>query len=434
MEYQNPNLTPEQNRISFEKRLDMEKAQIIYEKNRNYLHFEHTRDSQFITMKIPPLVAEIVSILSGGTKFSIGCEQLGRFNIGNKQFSYSVNYSIGGRYGDTKFRINEPISDIDDKDLFDAIYDLIDPHRKIRAYKYLCMALPKPIGPENYVSPVDIPEFRTDLCQSLLLYKESIPKITKFTEFVTKIDHTTAIYLIECLATNQSKLEKAMTNKDFFTERKIYTLMLYAELPVLFYFNGKQVELSFAEYCKIPAKTIHDQVKFALNMFNHCQKFVCTFNEVLNYNFKQAHTIDAENDTDIAICKEMDQPIYPSKNRQFQLFGLQSEPGVGQRKKFEETLREAWNKICIYTCPVCEKLSTSRNPCPPGQHVGRQLQFDDGEWEHDAVVAGFKTKQRKYECCGVVNVAFDKGCSEETHHTFPTNDVYFVSGLYFQYV
>ncbi|EAY01656.1 hypothetical protein TVAG_383950 [Trichomonas vaginalis G3] len=432
-QYQNPMLTPEQNRISFERRLDMEKAQVIYDKCRNYVHFEHIRDSQIITMKLPPLVAEIVSISTGGTKFSIGCEQLGRFNIGQKKFTYSVNYSIGGRYGDTKFKINEPISDIDDKDLFDAIYDVIDPHRKLRAYKYLNMALPQPRGPDNYVSPFDIPEFRCDLCQQLLLYKEEIPKITKFTECKLRVDLPIAIYLVECFATNQSKKEKALTNKDFLTERKIYTLMLFADLPVLFYYNGKQVELTFAEYCKIPAQTIRNQLDFAMNIFKHCEKMICTFNEVLNYNFKQAHTIDAENDTDIAIVKEMDQPLYPSKNRMFMLFGLQSEPGKEQRAKYESTLREMWNKICIYICPVCQKLSTSRNPCPIGQHVGAQIPFEDGSMERDAVVAGFPTKQRIYECCGLVNVAFDYGCSTETHHSFPTDPLYFVSQLLFNY-
>ena len=94
-------------RISFERRLDMEKAQQIYEKNLQYLHFEHTTNSLIVTLKLQPKLAEILSIQSGGSKPSVGCEQVGNLTIGQKQYSYTVNYSIGGVYGDVRIRFND---------------------------------------------------------------------------------------------------------------------------------------------------------------------------------------------------------------------------------------------------------------------------------------------------------------------------------------
>ena len=424
----------ERERISFEKRLDMEKAQVIYDKNREFLHFEHIPNSTVISMKIPPILAEILSAHSGGTKTSIGCEQLSKLTIGQKQYNYSVNYSIGGRYGDTRIKFSEELPEMTERDLFNIVYDSINPHMKLRAYKYLCMALPKPLGPEEYVTPCDIPEFHVDYCQQILMKRENIPRIMNFRECELLIDIPKAIYLIECFATNQSSRERAMTEKDFLVEKKIYTLMIFAELPVLFSVKGKKASLTFADYCGISAQDIMNQVQFVMGIFKHCKQMLCQFVEVLNYNFKQAHVIDAENDIGIAIVKDMDHPTLPLKNRTFMIYGLQSEPSERQFPLYESVIREAWKKICIYTCPICQQLNTSRNPCPLGQHVGARIPFEDGSWEKDVCVGGIYSKKLNYECCGEVIEAFDLGCSPETHHTFPDNDVYFTSSLLFRYI
>lgn len=421
-------------RISFERRLDMEKAQQIYEKNLQYLHFEHTTNSLIVTLKLQPKLAEILSIQSGGSKASVGCEQVGNLTIGQKQYSYTVNYSIGGVYGDVRIRFNDHPPDLDEREFFESIYDSINPHMKFRAFKYLCMALPTPPSPDHYPSPDDVPEFHVDYCAQILMKRESVPSIMHFRMCEMRIDIPQAIYLIECFATNQSKSERGMTNKAFLTEKKIYKLMMFAELPVAFSQNGRKAILTFANYCGISAEDIAKQVSFVMNIFKHCKQMLCQFTEVLNFNFKQAHVIDTENDVGVAIVKDMDQPTFPMRNRNFMLYGLSSEPGEGQFKKYEEVLREAWKRICIYTCPICLKLNTSRNPCPLGEHVGDRIPFDDGEMEKDIFIGGVATKQHNYTCCGIVNVAFDLGCSTATHHTFPTEDSYFTSGLYFKYV
>ena len=177
--------TQEQNemvRISFERRLDMEKAQVMYDKNREFLHFEHIPNSLVVSMKIPPILAEILSAQSGGTKTSIGCEQISKLSMENKQITYSVNYSIGGRYGDTRIKFIDTPPELDERDFFNAIYNSINPHMKLRAYKYLCMALPKPRGPDEYISPCDIPEFHVDYCQQILMKRDPIPRLMYFKE------------------------------------------------------------------------------------------------------------------------------------------------------------------------------------------------------------------------------------------------------------
>jgi hypothetical protein len=421
-------------RISFERRLDMEKMQQMYEKNREFLHFEHVQNSLVVTLKIPPKLAEILSFLNGGNKTSVGCDQMSKLYIGSKQFSYTANYSVGGRYGDVRIRFNDRPPDIDEHEFFDAIYESLNPHMKIRAFKYLCMALPNPPTPDNYPSPIDVKEFNVDYCQQILIKREKIPSILHFRECEMTIDIPHAIYLVECFATNQSKKERGMSDKDFLTEKKIYTLMIFAELPVAFSQNGRKAILTFANYCGISAQAIRNQVSFVMNIFKNCKQMLCQFTEVLNYNFKQAHVIDAENDVGVAIVKDMDQPTFPLKNRNFMLYGLSSEPGTGQFKLYESVLREAWNKICIYTCPVCLKLNTSRNPCPLGEHVGDHIPFEDGDLEKNVVIGGVATVQRNYTCCGVVNVAFDLGCSTESNHTFPNEERYFTSGLHFRYI
>lgn len=235
---------------------------------------------------------------------------------------------------------------------------LLDPRLTLfqqRCATYLSICPEFPIYDLSDTSKV--PELQPDK-----LGKEiEIPSIEQFTHEPMTIDLPIAIFLLEIFGTNQSKAEKCSINKEFMKSKKLYRLCLLPEYPVCIEsIGGNKAKLTFADTNIADAKTIKNQVAFALNVFSSVRVVsaqIINVDESLNLDSIQK----LSDEINMALIRS---DVQESDSKfSFVIYGVPSLPGRKYRKIFEDKVRTLFESNQLWECTNCHKIirNSTRN-------------------------------------------------------------------------
>ncbi|EAY10144.1 hypothetical protein TVAG_088590 [Trichomonas vaginalis G3] len=315
---------------------------------------------------------------------------------------------------------------------------------------------------QSYNLPADVQDdLQTNLCRNEM---DKIPSPESFTEFATEIAFPCAVFLIECLAMNQTQNEEGYLEKDFQQRKTVYNLLLPAILPVAFEANGQSVQVTFTNYMDIDAKQIHDRFMTVLNRTFKPYKDLtpmttATFKQVLSGVYKQADVKKSNESKNYIILMTKQQKIgkFVSSSKDITSLRFEEKPATRSegttdfaiymyplsssikeikeiKDQFEHDIEAVYNKIAYFECPECNCQSCHIvHSCPKGQHRGSRVAFKDpktGEQvmeritqiEMDGEIKDIV--QIEYDCCGKVNKDFDFGCVASYDHTMPEESDY----------
>ena len=391
--------------------------------------YKFMRVNQNFKMEIDPFLAKYLAIIFGKEV----CDEtkkeepiLLKFREKGKEESFMISFASKtteeseAKYG---YLTISKSPGINEEDVFPLLMKQLDPTRRLIRYKYLCSCLEYPPSPDKLPLPYEEEELHYEYFDKTKDFDISrIPLSASFSEigsFLVAVP--IAIHIIEIFAINQLDREKCNVNKDFLKFKKVYLLEIPFKIPVLFTVVNGGTMLSFKEHCGISVEEQSKYMQTIIKRFQSKAQHISTFQNVIPGKIKSETLIEKENELGFCFIKDAETP-YDKKSVQFGMYMISNEVGQKEKEqvqKFKDFSFDLYKQCAIYTCEVCGYKSTDNNPCPPYQHLGARIPFPDGEMSKYIYVGGIKTEQRKYTCCGVVNVEFDEGCSKESHHTYP---------------
>ena len=392
--------------------------------------YKFKRVNQNFKMEIDPFLAKYLAICFGkDVRDDTNIEEPVpiKFKENGKEHTLLVSFASkqtdesDAKYG--YLTILKP-PEISEDNLFPLIMKHLDPIGKLIRYKYLCTCLEYPPSSDDLPLPYEEEELHYDFFEKTRSHNSlSIPLSRDFTsqDSIT-IPVPTAINLVEIFALNQLDSEKCMVNKDFLKFPKVYMLEIPFKVPVLFKFSNGSIILSFKEHCGISVKEQSNYFKNITTRFMMRQQHISVFQNVIPNKISSSLLIEKEKELGFCFLKDDETKYQNKKSVQYCIYMISNEIGPKEKQqvqKFKDFTFDLYKQCAIYLCEVCGYKSTNNNPCPPYQHSGVQLPLPDGKMSKTVNIGGIVTEQRNYSCCGIVNLAFDEGCSKESHHSYP---------------
>ena len=189
--------------------------------------------------------------------------------------------------------------------------------------------------------------------------------------------------------------------------------------------------LKFADYGGVEADEYLNHICWVLKFFQKQRCFKCFMKMICNNIITQQDMINYQ-DQGITVFKD---PDTPTENPDVACTTIYYALGYGNSTQpFVDIGNELFRKAAVYLCARCGRMTCEPGPCPPEEHFGHRIPFDDGEDVHiSRVFNGVEIVSQRlvnYTCCGAV-VEGSIGCSPLREHQFPSEPQEIISEMGF---
>jgi hypothetical protein len=390
--------------------------------------YKFSRIGNKYTIVLDPFIAKLIACLYGKdvsdektAEEEMLCTMIDENQTYKFLFKFAEKNEVTGKieYGKISFSKEKSLA-ISETEIFRIVISNFRPVERMRSYKYLSLSLEYPPSVEELTLPYEEEEMHPEYIKFTANWDGKIPEPSEFISGAQiKVPLPVAIHFVEIFARNQCKTEKGFVNKQFFKGGKTYIVDIPFPVPVHVSVTDTAV-ISCADFMGISKMDLVKQVQFSIKCICTGVQHVAMYQNVIAKNFTQEDVIKKENELGFCFVKDADQKS--AKGVSYCMYMIPNEVGIqgkAQVEKFRTFCNDLFHKVALYKCAICGHMSTDNNPCPIGEHIGNRIAFDDGEMSKYSVVCGLRTEQRRYECCGIVNVEFDEGCDKSTNHQFP---------------
>ena len=269
--------------------------------------------------------------------------------------------------------------------------------------KYGLSSIPEPFN------PLRIPEFHCELIDK----EYDIPPLKDFVKHSFSIPIFQALFLIEIFCEFQNKNHRCNFDKEFLNHKTIYLLSILAPLPVAFEYvsTDNTVTISFADCGIASASFVYNQLILALKIFPKLPLATFGFQNVDSVYLTPGNLFKISDDLEIAIMRGVDFNI-SGPCASFYIWAIPNSLDNSQVEQLEAKLKTMYNDVQLFMCAHCEKLFSIGygGECSISAHIGNQIKFPDGQYEHVNQDIDGEYITVNYECCGEVE-KYSPGCN-----------------------
>lgn len=231
---------------------------------------------------------------------------------------------------------------------------------------------------------------------------------------VLRVPARLAEFLIEAFAVDEPPASRHRAGKHF-PEQRTLRFAIPVPVPISVGTEKETVTLGFYDIPGFSSEQVQDLIKKILNIFARREVLVAKLNSVDSRGLTMTEVDDFAFGYDVCVLAQLGAADPDTESQSLSLLVMKSHWDRALEQSVVSGLKELYDDASLGYCKNCKQIfSEGDGPtCVTTRHSGRQIRFDNGEWE---VVEYTEDDEEpitfiKYTCCGEVPMD-EQGCEE----------------------
>jgi hypothetical protein len=243
---------------------------------------------------------------------------------------------------------------------------------------------------------------------------ESIVRYSGQPVRILRVPAFLAEFLIEAFAVDEPENSRHIAGKHFPMKRTL-KFAIPVPVPISVETQGAMIALGFYDIPGFPSEQVQDLVKKILTAFDKREVLIMKLNSVDSRGLTMAEIDEFAYGYDVCVLARLGEADPVAESRSLSLAIMKSHWDPALEQSVVTGLEGLYKAASLGYCKNCKQIFADADgaTCITTRHKGRQIPFDDGEWEVVEYTEDdeYPVTFVRYTCCGEVPVD-ERGCEQ----------------------
>jgi hypothetical protein len=231
---------------------------------------------------------------------------------------------------------------------------------------------------------------------------------------ILRVPACLAEFLIEALAVDEPEASRHVAGKHF-PEKRTLKFAIPVPVPISVETQGRTVALGFYDIPGFSSEQVQELVRKILNAFARREVLVAKLKSVDSRGLTMPEIDEFAYGYDVCVLAQLGAVDRETESWSLSLTIMKSHWDLALEQSVMSGLKQLYDATSLGYCKNCKQIFAEADgaTCVTTRHKGKQIRFDDGEWE---VVEFTEDDEEpitfvRYTCCGEVP-ADENGCEQ----------------------